>query len=571
MYHPEKPSFSTDPSRNSAYPSSPSEPHCRFCDKTSRAVKTILQKCGHIYCTDCINYFDLKVCPVDKITITKISPTPYAPMDQFTKEGIDSVKNTSKPKPGIFNSTKIQSWHSKEKIESLLDQGVDVNSQDRDGNTALHDPVSLGLEKVQLLIKRGADVNALNNKGQTPLIALAKLCYSPEDLNLADLFLKNGANINHRDHEGNTMLHHVILSSIYRRKSWRDMEIMIITLLERGADPLIRNNSMKDAKDLVKEMFFWVRPLTFPTLPIKTSPKPSDNFFKTSNEKKEESPHQLPKPRIFNFPKFQSWYPKEEIESLLDKGVDPNSHDEAGNTALHCPSFGFDKLELLIKRGADVNAVNNKGETPLIAFASKGYVSKDCLKIIDLLLRNKANINRRDNEGNTMLHHVFLASRSSPKSWREMETIILSLLERGADPLIRNRGLKNAEDLAKEIYDYLDIEFPRIPTKKDSPKPPTSMPIPSSLFEPISLTEYLKTSNPTLDLNKDPKKHPLAFLGIPRSVSITGKDEEAFKKYYKKLSLKYHPDRATTNEIDPTRANEIFQMIRQAIEALGVD
>lgn len=54
-------------------------------------------------------------------------------------------------------------------------------------------------------------------------------------------------------------------------------------------------------------------------------------------------------------------------QSLLDAGADVNAHDEVGSTPLHFAAKGESEevIRLLIDSGADVNATNNRGETPL--------------------------------------------------------------------------------------------------------------------------------------------------------------------------------------------------------------
>ena len=49
-------------------------------------------------------------------------------------------------------------------------------------------------------------------------------------------------------------------------------------------------------------------------------------------------------------------------------------------------------------------------------------------------------------------------------------------------------------------------------------------------------------------------------LGIPRNA-----DQSQIKKAFKKLSLKYHPDK---NKDDPKKAEEMFQKIVEAYEVL---
>jgi ankyrin repeat protein len=55
-------------------------------------------------------------------------------------------------------------------IELLLDAGADVNKQNRQGRTALHNLVSLRYDKIAVwLVKRGADPYIPDKKGFTPM------------------------------------------------------------------------------------------------------------------------------------------------------------------------------------------------------------------------------------------------------------------------------------------------------------------------------------------------------------------------------------------------------------------
>ncbi len=59
----------------------------------------------------------------------------------------------------------------------------------------------------------------------------------------------------------------------------------------------------------------------------------------------------------------------------LGLGIDVNTANNAGNTALHGAAMaGFNTIvQLLVDRGATVNAENTRGETPL-KLAAEGFV-----------------------------------------------------------------------------------------------------------------------------------------------------------------------------------------------------
>lgn len=91
------------------------------------------------------------------------------------------------------------------------------------------------------------------------------------------------------------------------------------------------------------------------------------------------------------------------IESLLQKGVDPNAYDERGSTCLHLVLMGkrgdekrYLCVQLLITYGADVNLATRDGQawTPLM------FAAKNCLHVsLTLLLRSGADVCAANSEG----------------------------------------------------------------------------------------------------------------------------------------------------------------------------
>jgi len=84
------------------------------------------------------------------------------------------------------------------RVQELLDQGQDVNSQDENGYTPLHAASSYGrMEVLNFLLSVGADVNSRDSDGDQPL----HVC---ETVEVAQVLLQSGAQIAAKNSEGKT-------------------------------------------------------------------------------------------------------------------------------------------------------------------------------------------------------------------------------------------------------------------------------------------------------------------------------------------------------------------------------
>jgi len=134
----------------------------------------------------------------------------------------------------------------RETISLLLRRGADLNARDKEGNTPLHYAVACDYpQRVVLpLLKHGADLNVVNARGETPLhIAARGKEYTIGSGNYAvvSILVKHGADVNARDRDGNTPLHYAAARCAFATAS---------LLLKHGADPNARNNQGKTPLDL---------------------------------------------------------------------------------------------------------------------------------------------------------------------------------------------------------------------------------------------------------------------------------------------------------------------------------
>lgn len=129
--------------------------------------------------------------------------------------------------------------------EDLIRARANVNSTNKNGNTALHvacianTPIGL----IRLLRIHGADFNAKNHRGFTPLIFAARQGRVEHAKNL----VRFTANVNAQSLRGNTALHFAVLRN--------DVD-MVKTLLDLGADKNIKNSTGKTPLDRARNKGF---------------------------------------------------------------------------------------------------------------------------------------------------------------------------------------------------------------------------------------------------------------------------------------------------------------------------
>jgi len=89
------------------------------------------------------------------------------------------------------------------------------------------------------------------------------------------------------------------------------------------------------------------------------------------------------------------------VELLLNKGANVNAVHKKEKTALYLAIEGqhTEIVKVLLKAGANVDSINEQGNTALIDATCNNFV-----EIVNLLLKSGANVNATTKDGNTALH-----------------------------------------------------------------------------------------------------------------------------------------------------------------------
>jgi len=344
----------------------------------------------------------------------------------------------------------------KDMVGLLIDRGANIDATNQDGWTPLryaifHDKK----EVVEALIARGADVNIKAKKGETPLFFAMER--GKQDIAL--LLIDAGADIYAKADRGETLLHRAaLLGQCEVAKALLDRGFDANTLRGYGWTPLhraVRSYSLKDSHvEMVKLLVAHGAAIDTKDVNGSTPLNIATEMIMISL--REEPPlYRIVKFLIsegadINSKTGEGWTAlhwavgtaqKDIMEMLIAKGAEIDSTDRNGNTPLHwavnknrewkerfieltaeinamtaetdaarieslkqggilqstkAAEITKEMAKLLIAEGADVNAKNGYGNTPLIE-AAKGAVPE----IVMFLVAAGADVNAKNNHGVT--------------------------------------------------------------------------------------------------------------------------------------------------------------------------
>jgi ankyrin repeat protein/truncated hemoglobin YjbI len=130
------------------------------------------------------------------------------------------------------------------------------------------------------------------------------------------------------------------------------------------------------------------------------------------------------------------------VNVLLGYGAGVDDRGQYGLTALHYAVRGgkLPLIKLLVERGAEVDALDDDGLTPLLQLA-KTRSKADPIPVMELLAASGANLNARDGAQSTLLMYFARQGKAEPVKW---------LLAHGADQTARNKIGKTAADFGRK-------------------------------------------------------------------------------------------------------------------------
>jgi len=294
--------------------------------------------------------------------------------------------------------------YKKDVIKLLIDKGIDININCNQGENILQFYIretyfnDLDIDIIKMFINNGINLDHRNRLGQTVLhTTINNIC----KLGLIKLLVYSGANINKKDNEGNTILHNIarfrtgyLFSHDNENKQLdNDLVEIIKFLISEKINVNERNNNNATAICC--------------TCSTKMIRLLIDNGADINME------HVNPLHNIND---------EETINYILNKGMDINKCGSMGYSLLHYSKKP--RLQLLLKKGANINIQDNNGRTPLMTNFHED--------VRELLLQHRANINIIDNDGNTVLHHLVKIPGTKVKP-------IIKLIELGLKTNTKNK------------------------------------------------------------------------------------------------------------------------------------
>lgn len=273
--------------------------------------------------------------------------------------------------------------------EDMIKNGADLNSQDKDGNTALILAVQKYYpEMIKLLIDSGANLNIQNNEGQTAL-------FYAEYTKLAKYLIKCGADLTIKDKEGKTAY------TVCMDKNWDDDMSMRLCNAIHPQDEKYSLSEIYD-KNSASDEYAKVHNTTAEEMQKRIISRAVlffdcdtiEKYLNAGNSISADVPSLYDdgdvRPLIVLLTSFPQC-----LAQVIPNDIDINQTFDDDTLLMYAIyNQNLETVELLLNKGANVNIFNRNQLTPL-AMA----VSQNDVKMVDLLLKHNADTTIRNENG----------------------------------------------------------------------------------------------------------------------------------------------------------------------------
>ena len=268
-----------------------------------------------------------------------------------------NVEFTSKPQRAANDVWDAAFIGDLNMVKKSISDGMDVNARNPvSGDPILFTASLMGhTDIISFLLENGADINIQNREGNTSLHAAAFLGRAEA----AELLLKHGINVQFRNIQGGSAMDNAKLDWETTQAILNIIRVIEVKKAEvlAGRAKIIRllSGKMKDTPETVN---LWKASAVGNLAAIKTA-------LDAGSDLKTLDPQYGIDPLGWAALNGQT----EAVKVLLEKGANIHNRHRDGSTALHSAAFlgHIDTVKLLLEKGADINIRKPDGVTPLAA------------------------------------------------------------------------------------------------------------------------------------------------------------------------------------------------------------